>query len=67
MVDAARLADSALQIAGVALTRAQFNVLFAEVNRAVRDFAVWNGLKVLDVQDLGTALQVSRRSVTDTH
>ncbi|GJE91741.1 kinase-like protein [Phanerochaete sordida] len=67
MVDAARQHDVTLQVAGVALTRAQFNVLFAEVNRAIKGFAVRNGLRVLDVQDLGTALQVCGWQIAGTH
>ncbi|GJE91740.1 kinase-like protein [Phanerochaete sordida] len=58
IADAARRPGNTLWVAGVALTRAQLNVLFAEVNQVVKDFAVQTGLKLPDVQDLGSALQV---------
>lgn len=63
---AARQPDSRLQVAGIAMTRAQFNVLFAEVDRAVKEFAIWTDLKLPETHDLGTALQV-RRSEAATH
>ncbi|GJE97056.1 tyrosine kinase domain-containing protein [Phanerochaete sordida] len=60
MVEASTQPDSKLQVGGVAVTRAQFNVLFAEVNQAIKDFAVQTGLKLPNIQDLGIALRIPR-------
>ena len=60
MVKTTTQPDSKLQVGGVAVTRSQFNVLFAEVNQAIKDFAVQTGLKLPNIQDLGTALQAPR-------
>lgn len=60
MTEASWKSDSELNVAGVALSRAQFNILFTEVNQAIKEFALQTGLKLPDVIDLGCALHVSR-------